>query len=166
MKLLLSASAILRHARWELAHAEPNKRGIGLASNQVQINLLHRKIESNEVRDTARRLGGTLIAHSPLRSGILTAKFHDPGLLAKVPRMRRILFAGDRDRTVPLIDWLRQIAVAPSTTVSHIGLAWLTTYYGDTVVASLEASLLSASSEKLITCRRPNFDPLRRTLGF
>jgi aryl-alcohol dehydrogenase-like predicted oxidoreductase len=125
----------------ELAHAELAKRGIALASNQVQINLLHRKIESNGVLDTARRLGVTLIAYSPLRSGILTAKFHDdPGLVAKMPRMRRTLFAGNLDHTTPLIDGLRQIAVTHSATVSQVALAWLTTYYGNTVVAIPGAS--------------------------
>jgi aryl-alcohol dehydrogenase-like predicted oxidoreductase len=39
----------------EIAHEELVKRGIQLASNQVQINLLHRKIETNGVLETARR---------------------------------------------------------------------------------------------------------------
>lgn len=125
----------------ELTYAELAKHGVALASNQVQINLLHRKVESNGVLDTARRLGVTLIAYSPLRSGILTAKFHDdPGLVAKMPRRRRTLFAGDLDRTLPLMDGLRQVAVTHSTTVSQVALAWLTTYYGDTVVAIPGAS--------------------------
>jgi aryl-alcohol dehydrogenase-like predicted oxidoreductase len=125
----------------ELAHAELAKRGIALASNQVQINLLHRKVESNGVLETARRLGVTLIAYSPLRSGILTAKFHDdPGLVANMPRMRRTIFAGNLDRTAPLIDGLRQIAVTHSATVSQVALAWLSTYYGNTVVAIPGAS--------------------------
>ncbi len=125
----------------ELAHAELAKRGIALASNQVQINLVHRKIESNGVLDTARRLGVTLIAYSPLRSGVLTAKFHDdPGLVAKMPRKRRRLFAGSLDGLVPLIDGLRQVAAAHSATVGQVALAWLTTYYGDSVVAIPGAS--------------------------
>jgi len=125
----------------ELTHAELAKHGIALASNQVQINLLHRKIESNGVLSTARQLGVTLIAYSPLRRGLLTAKFHDdPGLVAKMPRRRRKLFAGDLDRSGPLIDGLRQVAVAHSATVGQVALAWLTCYYGDTVVAIPGAS--------------------------
>lgn len=74
----------------EMAHAELAKRGIALASNQVKINLLHRKIESNGVLDTARRLGVTLIAYLPLQSGILTGKFHDnPALVAEMSWFRR-----------------------------------------------------------------------------
>ncbi|HTX93555.1 MAG TPA: aldo/keto reductase [Mycobacterium sp.] len=125
----------------ELAHAELANHGIALASNQVQINLLHRKVECNGVLDTARRLGVTLIAYSPLRSGILTAKFHDdPGLVAKMSPRRRKLFAGNLDRSKPLIDGLRQVAGKHSATVSQVALAWLTTYYGDTVVAIPGAS--------------------------
>ena len=61
----------------ELAHAALAEHGIPLASNQVQINLLHRGIERNGVLEKARRLGVTLIAYSPLASGMLTGKFHD-----------------------------------------------------------------------------------------
>jgi aryl-alcohol dehydrogenase-like predicted oxidoreductase len=125
----------------ELTHAELAKHGIALASNQVQISLLRREIESNGVLDTARRLGVTLIAYSPLRSGILTAKFHDdPALVATMSRKRRKLFAGDLDYTAPLIEGLRQVAVSHSATVSQVALAWLTTYYGHTVVAIPGAS--------------------------
>lgn len=125
----------------EMAHAELAKRGIALASNQVKINLLHRKIESNGVLDTAQRLGVTLIAYLPLQSGILTGKFHDnPGLVAKMSRFRRAQFARNLDRTAPLIDRLQQIAAAHSATVGQVALAWLTTYYGDTVVAIPGAS--------------------------
>lgn len=39
--------------------------GVTLAANQVQINLVHRSIETNGVLDAARRLGVTLIAYDP-----------------------------------------------------------------------------------------------------
>jgi aryl-alcohol dehydrogenase-like predicted oxidoreductase len=44
------------------------------------------------------------------------------------------------DRTAPLIDGLREIADAHSATISQVALAWLITYYGDTVVAIPGAS--------------------------
>ena len=46
----------------KIAHATLAEQGLSLATNQIQINLLHRKIETNGVLDTARRLGVTLIA--------------------------------------------------------------------------------------------------------
>jgi aryl-alcohol dehydrogenase-like predicted oxidoreductase len=127
-----------------LAHAELAKRGIPLASNQVQINLLHREIETNGVLDTARRLGVTLIAYSPLREGILTGKFHDDrSLLAKMPRMRRTIMRitpKTLDRSAALIDVLREVAVAHSASVSQVALAWVIQNYGETVVAIPGAS--------------------------
>lgn len=128
----------------EIAHAELARHGVPLASNQVQINLLHRKIETNGVLETARRLGVTLIAYVPLRSGQLTGKFHaDRKLAASLPRMRRMLAGiSDKslDRTAPLIDAMREIAGTHQATISQIALAWLITYYGDTVVATPGAS--------------------------
>ncbi|MEZ0363862.1 aldo/keto reductase [Mycobacterium sp. pUA109] len=126
----------------EIAHAQLARHGIPLVSNQVQINLLHRKIETNGVLDTARRLGITLIAYSPLRNGLLTGKYHDDRtLVATMPRTRRALFSEKNlDRTAPLIDALRHIGIAHSATPAQVALAWLLTYYGDTVVAIPGAS--------------------------
>ncbi|MFC8511765.1 aldo/keto reductase [Streptomyces sp. NPDC057257] len=128
----------------ETAHEELARHGVPLASNQVQINLLHRKIETNGVLETARRLGIALIAYVPLRSGLLTGKLHaDRDLVAKLPRVRRMMTGiSDKSlgRTTALIDGLRTIAAAHQATVGQIALAWLITYYGDTVVATPGAS--------------------------
>ena len=48
------------------AYAALAKRGIPLASNQVEYSLLHRQPEVNGVLDACRELGITLIAYSPL----------------------------------------------------------------------------------------------------
>jgi aryl-alcohol dehydrogenase-like predicted oxidoreductase len=119
----------------EIACKVLHEHRIPLATNQVQINLLHRKIETNGVLETARRLGVTLVAFSPLRSGMLTGKFHDDrSLVARMPRLRRAVngFSSKRlDRSVPLVGALREIGTAHS---------WLITYYGDTVIAIAGAS--------------------------
>ena len=57
------------------AHAALAKRGIPLASNQVEYSLLHRQPETNGVLDACRELGITLIAYSPLAGGRLTGKY-------------------------------------------------------------------------------------------
>ena len=62
-------------AEMRLAHAELAKRGIPLASNQVQYSLLYRKPEVDGVLDACRELGITLIAYSPLAMGALTGKY-------------------------------------------------------------------------------------------
>jgi aryl-alcohol dehydrogenase-like predicted oxidoreductase len=55
--------------------------------------------------------------------------------------MRRARFSDKNlDRTAPLIDALREIAAVHAATISQVALAWLTTYYGDTVVAIPGAS--------------------------
>jgi aryl-alcohol dehydrogenase-like predicted oxidoreductase len=128
----------------ETAHRVLARHGISLASNQVEISLLHRNIETNGVLETARRLGVTLIAYMPLREGVLTGKFHDDrSLLAKMPRSRRVVMrisAGQLDRTASLIDGMREIATVHQASVSQVALAWLIQNYGDTVVAIPGAS--------------------------
>lgn len=51
------------------------QKGIPLAVNQVQYSLLARQIESNGVLQTARELGITILAYSPLAQGLLTGKY-------------------------------------------------------------------------------------------
>ncbi|GLZ28497.1 hypothetical protein Lesp02_06870 [Lentzea sp. NBRC 105346] len=62
-------------AQMRVAHEALGRRGIPLASNQVQYSLLHRNPETDGVLDTCRSLGVTLIAYMPLASGALTGKY-------------------------------------------------------------------------------------------
>jgi aryl-alcohol dehydrogenase-like predicted oxidoreductase len=141
----------------EIAHATLAQHGLPLASNQVQINPLHRDIETNGILETARRLGVRLIAYSPLASGRLTGKFHDDrSLVAGMPRFRRLAngFTDKKlDKTAPLIEGLREIAIAKSGTVSQVALAWLITHYGDTVVAIPGASKPDHAAEAAAALR-------------
>src|SRR5512133_3189309 len=57
------------------AQAALGRRGLPLASNQVQYSLLHRDPERNGVLEACRELGVTLIAYMPLASGALTGKY-------------------------------------------------------------------------------------------
>jgi aryl-alcohol dehydrogenase-like predicted oxidoreductase len=126
------------------AHAVLAERGISLASNQLQISLLARNVEFNGTLDAARELGVTLIAYSPLRSGMLTGKFHaNRELAAAIPRFRRTvngITEKNLDRTEPLIDAMRDIASAHDATVTQVALAWLISHYGDAVIAIPGAS--------------------------
>ena len=125
------------------ASAALRAEGIELASNQVQISLLHRNIERNGVLDTARKLGVTLIAYSPLRSGMLTGRFHDnPQALRDASWMRRAMFVrlGNADRTRPLIDELGKIGESYGVTRAQVALNWVINFYGPAVVAIPGAS--------------------------
>jgi aryl-alcohol dehydrogenase-like predicted oxidoreductase len=57
------------------ASAALAKRGVVLASNQVEYSLLKRDVEQNGLLKTCLELGVTLIAYSPLAQGILTGKY-------------------------------------------------------------------------------------------
>jgi aryl-alcohol dehydrogenase-like predicted oxidoreductase len=126
------------------AHDELAKFGIPLASNEVQINLLHRKIETNGMLETARRLDISLLAYSAQRQGILTGKYHaDRSLIQGVHPLRRKLMGLNPqglDRSQPLIDAMRDIAAEHQATVGQVALAWLIGYYGDTVIPIAGAS--------------------------
>ena len=131
------------------AAATLRDEGLTLATNQVRINLLDRRVESNGVLAAARGLGVTLIAYSPLAQGILTGRFHDdPALARALPWGRRSrLGAASRfltpdglARTAPLIAELRAVGEARGVSVAQVALAWLVTHYGDTVVAIPGAS--------------------------
>lgn len=138
-------------AQMERASHILRSRGQSLASNEVQINLLHRTIERNGVLDAARRRGITLIAYTPQKSGVLTGRFHDdPSRIAAAGFLRRRM-AGLTDqlleRTRPLIEELRAIARAYDATPGQVSLAWLVQFYGDTVVAIPGASKPSQAEE-------------------
>jgi aryl-alcohol dehydrogenase-like predicted oxidoreductase len=128
----------------EAAHDELAKFGIPLASNEIQINLLHRKIETNGMLDAARRLGISLLAYSSQRQGILTGKYHaDRSLIQGVHPLRRKVMGltpEGLERSTPLIDAMRDIAADHQATVGQIALAWLVDYYGDTVIPIAGAS--------------------------
>lgn len=130
--------------RMEEASAALRAEGLSLASNQVPISLLDRRIESDGVLESARRLGVTLIAYSPLAQGLLTGKFHESAeLVAALPprRRSRLTPAGRafRDenlaRTLPLVEELRSIGMARGVSTTQVALAWVITFYGETVVA-------------------------------
>ena len=125
--------------RMRRAHAALAARGIPLASNQVKASLLDRKIERNGVLAAAKELHVTVIAYSPLAQGLLTGKFHDdPDLVRRRPGFRRFFPSFRRKglgRSRPVVDALREIAAAHGATPGQIALAWLTTFYGETVVA-------------------------------
>jgi aryl-alcohol dehydrogenase-like predicted oxidoreductase len=129
------------------AHTALEKRGLPLASNQVQYSLLERSIETNSILDTAKELGITIIAWSPLASGLLTGKFHkDPSVLQNTPIGRRMRFRRKLEQTAPLITLLEEIAAGHQATAAQVALNWLINYAGETVVAIPGASKASQAA--------------------
>lgn len=128
-------------ARMRRAHAALAKRGYPLASNQVQYHLLDRSIEKNSILNTAKELGITIIAWSPIASGLLSGKYHDnPELLERTPLARRRMIKAKLEISRPLINALREIAQDYGASIPQVALSWLVNFHGDTVVAIPGAS--------------------------
>ena len=108
-----------------LAQAVLAKRGIPLASNQVEYSLLHRQPEVNGVLDACRELGVALIAYQPLASGALTGKY----LTGEKPTgFRRFMpyFRGKNVEVVaPVVALLREIGERYSKNPAQVALRWL-----------------------------------------
>lgn len=117
-----------------LAHKTLQKRGLGLASNQVSYSLMNRGIEENGILETARELGISLIAWAPLASGILTGKYHDnPDLLARIPVVKRKGLERRIHSSRPVIKVLSEIAAQYETEPAQVALAWLINQGNDIV---------------------------------
>lgn len=121
-----------------------------LASNQVHYNLLNRQIETDGVLDTARELGMTIIAWSPLASGLLTGKFHkDPKYLARTPSVRRRRLESKLADSLPVIEVLNDLAEKYNTEPAQIALSWVIRNQGDLVVAIPGASRVGHVEESV-----------------
>jgi aryl-alcohol dehydrogenase-like predicted oxidoreductase len=136
----------MRKARAALA-----RHGLRLVSNQVRYSLLDRKIETNGVLDTAKDLGVTIIAYSPLAQGLLSGKFHaDPSLVRRTPGFRKYMGAfrpRGLEKSRPVIEALRDIAARHGVTSSQVALNWVAAVHGDSVVAIPGASSRAQAAE-------------------
>jgi aryl-alcohol dehydrogenase-like predicted oxidoreductase len=109
-----------------LAHAELAKRGIPLASNQVQYSLLYRKPEVDGVLDACRELGVTLIAYSPLGQGALTGKYSVNQRAGGFFRRMLPNFSREAMNSIqPVIDLLQKIGERYGRSPSQVALRWL-----------------------------------------
>ncbi|MGG6295366.1 aldo/keto reductase [Leptolyngbya sp. AN02str] len=109
------------------AHELLAQRGVPLAVNQMQYSLLERKIETNGVMDTARSLGVTILAYSPLAQGLLTGKY-TPNSQANPQGARKLspLFGKDGlERLAPKLSLLQEIGSRYQRTPAQVSLNWL-----------------------------------------
>lgn len=109
------------------AHGYLAARGVPLAVNQVQYSLLARKIESNGILDTARQLGVTILAYSPLAQGLLTGKY-TPDKQFKFNDARRIdprFSKSGLEKIAPVVTLLRQLGETYDRTPAQVALNWL-----------------------------------------
>ncbi len=106
------------------AHAALARRGVPLASNQVEYSLLERTPETGGLAGVCRDLGVTIIAYSPIAKGALTGKYtpdHRPSGMRRRKYTRTYLA-----RVQPLIDVLKEIGQAHGgKTPAQVSLNWL-----------------------------------------
>jgi aryl-alcohol dehydrogenase-like predicted oxidoreductase len=122
-------------ARMRRAHAALQRRGIPLAANQVRYSLVRREIELDGILETARELGVTIIAYTPLGSGVLSGKYQDdPASLRRLPAGRRYLVGRDLQRSRAVVPTLKKIAGLHGVTPAQVALNWLIHAQGDLVV--------------------------------
>lgn len=135
-------------ARMRRAHAALAKRGLPLAVNQMRYSLLSREIETNGILETARELGVTITAYTPLARGLLSGKYHqDPARLEKVPGWRRRGLQANLERTRPLINAMAEIAAKYGVTIAQVALNWVIYFNGEIVVTIPGATRVQQAEE-------------------
>ncbi|ERM99262.1 uncharacterized oxidoreductase At1g06690, chloroplastic isoform X2 [Amborella trichopoda] len=105
------------------AYNQLKKRGIPLASNQVNYSLIYRAPEENGVKAACDELGITLIAYSPIAQGILTGKY-TPENPPSGPR-GRIYTPEFLTQLGPLLDQIKEIGQKYGKTPTQVALNWL-----------------------------------------
>jgi len=109
------------------AHQILADRGVPLAVNQVRYSLLSRQIESKGIVATARELGVTLLAYSPLAQGLLTGKYTIDS--AQAPTGARKIdprFTKEGlQKIAPVISLLRSFGEKYDRTPAQVALNWL-----------------------------------------
>ena len=110
-------------AQMHRAHEQLARRGIPLASNQVEYSLLQRQPEHTGLLAACKELGITLIAYSPLRMGLLTGKYSPQHPLSGL-RGRRL--NKQLAPTQSLILLMRQIGAGHGDkTPAQVALNWV-----------------------------------------
>jgi len=106
------------------AYERTMNQGVKLATNQVEYNLLNRKIEKSGVLKKAQELGIKIIAYSPLAQGMLTGKYnsnHGPTGSRRWKYNSQFLA-----KAKPLLDSLAKIGESRGgKTPSQVALNWV-----------------------------------------
>jgi aryl-alcohol dehydrogenase-like predicted oxidoreductase len=124
------------------------KRGLPLAVNQVRYSLLDRSIETNGILETANELGVTIIAYTPLGSGLLTGKYHkDPELLARKSFFWRARLQSGIEKSRALVAALEEIGAKYGATPAQVALNWVIYFQGESVVTIPGATKVRQAEE-------------------
>ena len=134
--------------RMRRAYAALAKRGLPLAVNQMRYSLLSREIETNGVLETAKELGMTITAYTPLARGLLSGKYHkNPELLNRMTGFRKGMLQRNLERTRPLINAMDEMAAKYSCTIAQVALNWVINFNGEIVVTIPGATKVRQAEE-------------------
>jgi aryl-alcohol dehydrogenase-like predicted oxidoreductase len=134
--------------RMRRAQSELKKHKLTLAVNQVRYSLLHREIESDGTLETAKELGITIIAYTPIASGMLSGKYHkNPELLKRQPFYRRGMMQRELETSRPLVNVLEEMAQRYQVTAAQIALNWVINFHGDTIITIPGATKVQQARE-------------------
>ncbi len=112
------------------AHGILQSRGIPLAVNQVRYSLLDRSIENQGILATARELGITILAYSPLAQGLLTGKYTPNEPPDGARRLDNRFSASGLQKIAPVLDALEQLSQTYQKSSAQIALNWLVAQEG------------------------------------
>ena len=120
---LTSAVGVSNYSVGEMTkiHAELAKRGVPLASNQVEHSLLRRAPETSGLLAACQQLDVVLLAYSPIGQGRLTGKY----TAANPPPGKRGFSAHPMETVDRVVAELRRIGGAHERTPSQVALRWL-----------------------------------------
>jgi aryl-alcohol dehydrogenase-like predicted oxidoreductase len=107
------------------AHDILARRGVPLGVNQVRYSLLSRQIETQGILETARELGVTILAYSPLAQGLLTGKYTSDAPPSG-PRQWDSRYKSDGLQKIePVLSVLREYGEKYGKTPAQVALNWL-----------------------------------------
>ena len=102
------------------------KRGIPLASNQIQYSLLYKYPEENGLLQACSDLGVQVLSYSPLALGLLTGKYNRENLPTAVARKTLMESTVTKPEFSNLIASMKEVADAhKDATISQVAINWL-----------------------------------------
>ncbi len=125
----LQRTGLVRHVgvsnfslgKWQEAEAA---LGGPVLTNQVQYSLVTRKPDRDLI-PWAQQHDRLVIAYSPLAQGLLSAKYDGSNAPGGVRASNSLFLPENIERARPLLDALREIAVAHSASAAQVALAWV-----------------------------------------
>lgn len=107
------------------AHKLLAEWSVPLAVNQVRYSLVTRQIETKGILATARQLGVTILAYSPLAQGLLTGKYTPENPPQGARRFDSRFQPEGLAKLAPVLDLLREFGECHDRTPAQVALNWL-----------------------------------------